>query len=94
MNIEEVMAKILNWARFGFYMRPNDLEEGLLLIIIPKAILLNPIGVRIDNYGLKSLKLNKITHFQNPCFMRSGIYSDLILVSHNIYPNFLWLDRS
>ena len=38
MNNEEVMAKILNWARFGSYMRPNDLEESLLLIIIPKAI--------------------------------------------------------
>ena len=38
MNNEEVMAKILNWARFEPYMWPNDLEEGLLLIIIPKAI--------------------------------------------------------
>ena len=38
MNIEEVMAKILNWTRFGFYMRPKDLEEDIILIIIPKAI--------------------------------------------------------
>ena len=36
MNNEEVMAKILNWAQTGFYLRPNDLEEGLLLIIILK----------------------------------------------------------
>ena len=38
MNIEEVMANLLNWARFEPYMRPNDLEEGLLLIINLKAI--------------------------------------------------------
>ena len=31
------MANLLNWARFEPYMRPNDLEEGLL-IIIPKVI--------------------------------------------------------
>ena len=37
MNNEEVMAKILNWARNEFYMWPNDLEEGLL-ITIPKVI--------------------------------------------------------
>ena len=38
MNIEEVMANLPNWDQFEPNMRPNDLEEGLLLIIIPKAI--------------------------------------------------------
>ena len=41
MNIEEVMAKILNWARLFILMRPNDLEEGPILIIIPKIIRIN-----------------------------------------------------
>ena len=41
MNNEEVMAKILNWARSSILMRPNDLEEGPMLIIIPKAIRIN-----------------------------------------------------
>ena len=41
MNNEEVMAKILNWARFDLYMRPNDLGEGPMLIIIPKIIRIN-----------------------------------------------------
>ena len=72
MNNEKVMAKILNWARNEFYMRPNDLEEGLL-IIIPKVIridfnlleylegsLLNSNSIRIDNYILKSFIWNKI----------------------------------
>ena len=49
MNNEEIMAKILNWAWFGTYMRSNDLEEGLLLIIIPKTI-------RIDYSLLESSK--------------------------------------
>ena len=30
MNIEEVMANLLNWARFEPYMRPNDLGEGVI----------------------------------------------------------------
>ena len=38
MNNEKDMAKILNWARFDPYMRPNDLGEGPMLIIIPKVI--------------------------------------------------------
>ena len=39
MNNEEVMAKILNWARFDLYMRPNDLGEGPMLI--PKFIIID-----------------------------------------------------
>lgn len=35
------MAKILNWARLIIYIRPNDLEEGPMLIIIPKIIRIN-----------------------------------------------------
>ena len=38
MNIEEVMANLLNWARFEPYVRPNDLGEGLIWFIIPNAI--------------------------------------------------------
>ena len=38
MNNEEVMAKILNWGWFDLYMRPNDLGEGPMLIIIPKVL--------------------------------------------------------
>ena len=41
MNIEEVMAKILNWARCSILIRPNDLEEGPMLINIPKTIRIN-----------------------------------------------------
>ena len=41
MNIEEVMANLLNWAWFEPYMRPNDLGEGPMLIIIPKVIRIN-----------------------------------------------------
>ena len=41
MNIEEVMAKILNWARSSILIRPNDLEEGPILIVIPKVIRIN-----------------------------------------------------
>ena len=41
MNIEEVMARILNWARLIIYMRPNDLGKGPMLIIIPKIIRIN-----------------------------------------------------
>ena len=41
MNSEEVMARILNWARFDLYMRPDDLGEGPILIIIPKVIRIN-----------------------------------------------------
>ena len=41
MNIEEVIAKILNWARCFILIRPNDLEEGPMLIIIPKVIRIN-----------------------------------------------------
>ena len=32
MNIEEVMANILNWTQFEPYMRPNNLEESLIYI--------------------------------------------------------------
>ena len=38
MNNEEGMAKILNGVQFDLYMRPNDLGEGPMLIIIPKVI--------------------------------------------------------
>ena len=38
MNNEEVMAKTLNWAQFDPYMRPNDLGEGPMLIIILRVI--------------------------------------------------------
>ena len=41
MNIEEVMAKILNWAWLIILIWPNDLEEGPILIIIPKIIRIN-----------------------------------------------------
>ena len=41
MNNKEVMAKILNWARFDLYMRFDDLGEGPMLIIIPKVIGIN-----------------------------------------------------
>ena len=38
MNIEEIMANLLKWARFEPYLRPNDLGEGLIWFIIPNAI--------------------------------------------------------
>ena len=65
MNNEEVMAKILNWAQTGFYLRPNDHVEG------PNYLtpFLNQLGLIGSFYKIliilfekirsKSLKLNK-----------------------------------